>query len=365
MSDNSFDAAQKALRNRAVVDLEEPLPDEQPARWWLRIVVVLVFFMFGAIVWLSWRDNAGDGTPLIVEAPPGEIKERPQDGGGLKPTNSGTVISDSIGDNPGTVPEPVPDIGPIAKSVPPVRPGEEEIPPVDEPTIAAVPPVGDTVPLSGITPSNGSVDAPVNLPNTQPVVPDVPAPTVTAQDSGPSDPSGLTVQTLPPVEGVPIAPPTPPATPAPVLPVAPSEPGAGSGPTAIVPPLTTSEPDVAAVPTPVEPDEAELVDEPNNIEETEEAALVPPPPPPQRTTSSVRIQVGSLRSEAAANTAWNRVRQRNEDVLDGVRLVVVRAEVKGSTYFRAQAEGFQSRAAAQEACATIKRRGTDCLVVGR
>jgi hypothetical protein len=79
----------------------------------------------------------------------------------------------------------------------------------------------------------------------------------------------------------------------------------------------------------------------------------------------VRIQVGSLRDEAAANTAWEQVARKNPEVFEGKRRVIASAEVKGATYYRAQLEGFASQAEAREACAVVQRNGNDCLVVGR
>ena len=375
MSDDSFDAAQRALRNRAIVDLEEPFPDEQPTRWWLRILVVLVFFVFGAIVWLSWRDNAGDGSPVLVSAPPGPIKEKPADEGGISSRDDNTRIAEVLaGKSTGTGSHETSDVGPKTPDTPPVRPPVEVIPPAGE---------TGTVPLSTITPSSGPVAQtptvpPGELPNTTPVT-TRPTPSDTSRATTSANPAGITVRQVPPINDKPINT-VMPSAPEPIdqPPVIEAQTaGTEDGPTRVVPPVAPVAPVAPAAPevgtaAVSDPSEADL--EPVPVEdvdseeaEPEVAALpTPPPSPPQQASTGFRIQVGSLRSEDAANIAWTRVQQKNKDVIGGgIQRSIVQAEVKGLSYYRVQAHGFPSLAAAQAACAKIKSRGSDCLVVGR
>ncbi|HEX2529171.1 MAG TPA: SPOR domain-containing protein [Geminicoccus sp.] len=375
MSDNSFDAAQKALRNRAVVDLEEPLPEEQPARWWLRILVVLVFFVFGGIVWMSWQDNAGDGTPVVVAAPDLPIKEKPVDAGGITPRNADTAIATML--DGGQTGEPgTPAVGPIPESTPPERPEEEVIPPVEpaagatssEPAApsAPVPPAAPTVAIGNIQPEAGAEG---NVPAAPPVdaLPDTTPQAPAAMASNDPASSDLVVRPAPPLDGAVSAPAAAPlGTPADArsegfTPVFPDPPAADPAPSTTDTAALPATPDPAIVPEP----EPEPAPEPEVAAAPARPEPEPEPEPAQPAAAGVRLQVASLRSEEAAQTAWNRILQRNRDVLGGMEPVFVQAEVKGSTYYRAQATGFSSRAEAQAACTKMKSRGTDCLVVGR
>ena len=372
MSDHSFDIAQKALRNRAVVDLEEPLPDEQPTRWWLRIVVLLVFFVFGAIVWLSWRDNAGDGEPVLVEAPPGPIKEKPLDPGGMTSPNADTQIPSTLANDGAAAKSTAePRVGPASVSAPPIRPKDEELLPPDTSVAKAeesVPTSGlaqesadvgttedadkaavvasdedDTTPDESVAPSAGPqpLDAPLRTADAGdltsrplaplPVAPEAPAVEVPKLPSPPST-GGLTV-----AKPVPAVEPTPPRASAPPKPPAPvaSEP---AQPRVIVP-------QVASIPAP----------KPNS----------PPARQAPPDVNTVRIQIGSLRDQVAANTAWERAAEQNPDVFDGKRRLIVPADVRGTTYYRAQLAGFPTQEAAKTACSKIQGNGGDCLVVAR
>lgn len=362
MSDNSFDAAQKALRNRAVVDLEEPLPDEQPTRWWLRIVVLLVFFVFGAIVWLSWQDNAGDGEPVLVQAPPGPIKGPPDDPGGMSVPNDGSEIATVLS---GERDEPPPVVGPAPNDAPPARPqapppaaAEEIIPPAQETAGAAgADATGPMTSIDEIMPPDEMEEAPAPA-----------AGQVAPAPSAPTDTAGISATPLPPLTEVPNLPSSATTRPAPApapMPTPPPDMAAPAAPMPVVPPVVDTtpvvpprpQPPAAAAPTPTPP--APVEPEPETV------APPAPPSPPQPPSGGPRIQVGSLRDEADAITAWERVARRNPDVFKGRRRVITSAEVKGATYYRAQLEGFASKAEAQEACAAIKRNGNDCLVVAR
>jgi hypothetical protein len=263
------------------------------------------------------------------------------------------------------------EVGPQVISRPPDRPKEEVIPPASQPPAESSDPiVSSPAATSGAATSTGTEPATTpSIPLTEiqpaagntgsePAVPPAPDTGAPAAPVARDDPSDIIEQPLPPVDGATVAPPEPPVANAPN-----GEP-AQDGPRSLLPPDAPSAPTTpvspaigsldAVVPDPVAP-----------VEPEPEPVVAPPPPPPQRVVSGVRIQVASLRSQGAANTAWQRLVQRNRDVLGGLRSVITQAEVKGATYYRAQAEGFGSRAEAQATCAKLKSRGTDCLVVAR
>src|SRR5690606_28662656 len=99
------------------------------------------------------------------------------------------------------------------------------------------------------------------------------------------------------------------------------------------------------------------------------AAPTPPAPPPLAATppsSPVaasggpwRVQLGAFAVSANAEALWTRVEGRAE-LAGAQRLMVPTGRVT-----RLQAGGFPSRAAAEAACAALKRAGYDCLAIDR
>ncbi len=78
-----------------------------------------------------------------------------------------------------------------------------------------------------------------------------------------------------------------------------------------------------------------------------------------------KIQLASLRSDAAVARSWKRLVRSNEDLLGGLRLTIARRDLgsgKG-VYFRLQAGPLPDAAAARDLCARLKRRKLSCLVV--
>lgn len=80
----------------------------------------------------------------------------------------------------------------------------------------------------------------------------------------------------------------------------------------------------------------------------------------------VRIQVASLASEADAERQARRLRQRFGALLGDASTLIQRADLGSrGVFFRLQFVGFTDRQAARAACADLKRRKQDCLVVVR
>jgi cell division septation protein DedD len=105
---------------------------------------------------------------------------------------------------------------------------------------------------------------------------------------------------------------------------------------------------------------------------------VPPPAPPavkSETTAAVpaateiparafKIQLGAVRSEAAARSEWSRLQKQHQPVLGRLALNVERADLgtKG-VYFRIQAGPFADRAAADAACQELTKQKVPCLPI--
>ncbi len=96
----------------------------------------------------------------------------------------------------------------------------------------------------------------------------------------------------------------------------------------------------------------------------EKKAKAEPAPASAGKSSGYRIQIASLKSEAAAKTAWERLSKGNKDVLGKLEPDIVRIDLAGKgTFYRLQAGPLDGAAAAQSLCSTLKKRKIGCLVV--
>lgn len=99
------------------------------------------------------------------------------------------------------------------------------------------------------------------------------------------------------------------------------------------------------------------------------AAAEPAKPAPAAAVASggaYVVQIMALREEAAAKTAWATLQKKHPSVLGGHALDVEKADLgdKG-VFYRVRAAGFETKAAAQSACSSLKSAGQDCLVKTR
>jgi hypothetical protein len=80
-------------------------------------------------------------------------------------------------------------------------------------------------------------------------------------------------------------------------------------------------------------------------------------------TGNVRLQLGSVRSAGAARAEWDRIRQRNSDLLGALSASPVRADLgdKG-IYYRIET-GPIGAAAADRLCGALKTRKVGCVIV--
>ena len=84
---------------------------------------------------------------------------------------------------------------------------------------------------------------------------------------------------------------------------------------------------------------------------------------PPAKTGNVRLQLGSVHSAGAARLEWDRIRQRNSDLLGALLASPVRADLgdKG-IYYRIET-GPIGAAAADRLCGALKTRKVGCVIV--
>lgn len=169
---------------------------------------------------------------------------------------------------------------------------------------------------------------------------------------------------LPPPE----RPMTPPAAPEPAPAEQKLEPAAGTeaqqtasnppAPPKMEPPAEAKAPEPPAPPKPA----AETKPAPKPAEKV--AAVPPRPAAAPKSSGEWRIQLASLRTDDAARKYWAAQSGKNSDVLGPLTLKVERTEIAGKgTFYRVQASGLASRAAASDVCAKLKQRKLGCIVV--
>ncbi|MBL8629144.1 MAG: SPOR domain-containing protein [Rhodospirillaceae bacterium] len=100
-----------------------------------------------------------------------------------------------------------------------------------------------------------------------------------------------------------------------------------------------------------------------------EAALAdqpprPAPPNPTGLTSGFQVQLAAAKSEEAAMSEWNRIKNRHPDLLGTLTPAVVRADLgdKG-VFFRLRAGFLPDKAASDTLCAAMTAQGDACLVI--
>ncbi len=145
--------------------------------------------------------------------------------------------------------------------------------------------------------------------------------------------------------------PTEPATSAP-----PPAPVATAAPTPLPPvpaspPLTAAAPPVPAAPPAVAPP-------------AKPAAAPATSPAPASVGKGYFLQLGAVRSAADAKQGWERLRQRQPDLLGSLSLATPRVDLgERGTFYRIQAGPIADAAQAEHRCNELKRRGIGCLLV--
>ncbi|WP_341910548.1 SPOR domain-containing protein [Ferrovibrio terrae] len=95
-------------------------------------------------------------------------------------------------------------------------------------------------------------------------------------------------------------------------------------------------------------------------------AAAPAPTVTATPGGSARIQLASLKDQAAATATWNQLQKKFPEVLGGLQPTYERVEIadKG-TFIRLQAGPLKDRAEAQSACNALAAKNQGCIVVGR
>lgn len=116
---------------------------------------------------------------------------------------------------------------------------------------------------------------------------------------------------------------------------------------------TAVEKTVAAAPTPKPTPKVEQV--------KKEAPVVAEKQP--EATGDYRIQLASVRSDAAAQAGWKRLQAKHKSILEGVALHVQTVDLGAKGVYHRIRAGEFTKAKAQSVCAALKSQGSDCIVV--
>lgn len=180
----------------------------------------------------------------------------------------------------------------------------------------------------------------------------LPAPIARKPKTPPLPAPKLEVPKAPPTSGLPA---TPPKAPAPV-----QKPKVEVKPEKEAPAVAKIAPSAGT--SAVAPPKIKKVPAPPKV------ASKPPVPkvaaPKTDLSNSYRIQIGSPRSEAAANAAWEKRLKQHGAILGKLSPLVKRADLgKRGVYYRVQAGPLKDRAAATKACDALKKKKVSCLVI--
>ena len=307
----------RVLEHPAVMSRRLPdAPSRRGRGLSLLLAGAVVFGMFGGVVWYAYTQGGVGlvGDPPLVRAQPGPYKHVPENRGGLQVENQ-TASVINVFHPPASSEPPVAELLPPAP--PPSRPdptaGEQRITASDPTDLSKLPPLPAPTPPE---PPLQALEAP-DLPALQ-----VPPPAATP----PHAPAKAAAHAAPPrVEA---------AAPPPAR----EEPAPAAGPVA----HTQHAPTVVATAAP-----------------GSDAAA--PPAIPASTGSGYRLQLVSVKSEAAASQAWAQLRQRYP-ALASLSPSVERFATPSGTNYRLQAGPFPGFQAASAACTAIQAQGGQCIV---
>lgn len=296
-------------------DLEPALTSEEPGggrgKFLPAVVAVVALVGFGGIVWYAYDKGseqvAGDAAPLI-KADASPIKTRPNDPGGMAVPNRDSLLLNQGGADAPRVerilpqPEqPVP-LKPVETAAAPVQAPAPSMPSITGPRPAAPAQAAMTPPASPVPAQQAAL---------KPAAP-VPAPAAQTSPAPAPQPVAL----------------------APAKPVAP-------------PPAAAPKP-VAATSAPAVPSTA---------------SATPPVAAAAAGGKGPKVQLGSVKSEEAAQAEWNKLRRQFPE-LASLSLVTSKVDIAGKgTYVRVQAGPLADAAAASELCGTLKAKKQDCIIV--
>lgn len=78
-------------------------------------------------------------------------------------------------------------------------------------------------------------------------------------------------------------------------------------------------------------------------------------------TGSTKIQLGAFTTEKEANETWQKI-QKKFPSLSGKTPAILRADVKGKTFYRLRLGGFADKTSAAEMCKNLTAKGQSCML---
>ncbi|MFY8106533.1 MAG: SPOR domain-containing protein [Elstera sp.] len=287
-------------------DLEPALPSEEPkGRRWLPATIALVALGgFSGIVWYAYSQGgnpSNGGAVPLVQADAGPLKTRPTDPGGLEVPNQDKLILNGQAVDSAS--------GKVERMLPPPEA------PIANPSLAAAPsPQGANQVASAVPPALNAPRPQGAAPQTSPSLVPAPNQQVAAVPRAVTPPGQVTPTPQPVVSRPAAVPPAPIGqTPAPVV----------------------AKPPVVQTPPPATP-----------------AAV--------GATRGAKVQLGAVKSEAAASAEWAKLQKAHPE-LARLSMSVAKVEIPNKgTYYRIQAGPVTDGASV---CGAVKARGQDCLVV--
>jgi cell division protein FtsN len=78
-------------------------------------------------------------------------------------------------------------------------------------------------------------------------------------------------------------------------------------------------------------------------------------------TGSAKIQLGAFTTEKEANETWQKI-QKKFPSLSGKTPAILRADVKGKTFYRLRLGGFADKTSAAEMCKNLTAKGQSCML---
>jgi cell division protein FtsN len=316
-------------------------PPENTAgrRWGVPALIAWVTLSaFAGALWFAYEQGVRKGmqmTPPLLKADSGPTKVAPESPGGLEVPHQDKLIYERIA---GSGEQPV--------EGEKLRP-EPERPASRQEVVAAA---------SQSTPETRRATVPVPPP-ALPEIRDVPAPA--RGDQSAARTSGATAASLPP-----------PPPPIPARETASRAPAASSSAPEVQPPpavpqgrapaagsATTVTAPVQLVPPPPAPRTA-------SPPATGATAAAPAVAPAANIERSYRVQIGSFRDDASAQSEWTRLAGSEEALLGSLDHMVERADLgaKG-VFYRLQAGPIDGASAARALCDKLKQRQVPCIVV--
>ncbi len=88
-------------------------------------------------------------------------------------------------------------------------------------------------------------------------------------------------------------------------------------------------------------------------------------PSPERLSEKegpYKVQLASLSSQGAAEKEGHILQKKHDDLLKGLKISVIEAEVNGKKVYRVYMGAFSTKDTADQLCNTLKTKGISCLV---